>query len=74
MFKNVIYVPYLAANLLSIYQMSHTGSAKKVVFELDSMEISDISIGKLIAEGVANHASKAYEFSHLFSYSNLVQS
>ena len=27
-FKNVLYVPSLAANLLSIYQMTHTGSLK----------------------------------------------
>ena len=31
-------------------------------------------MGKLIEKGVANHASKAYEFSHYFPYSNLVSS
>ena len=29
-FNNVLYVPGLAANLLSVYQMTHTGSPKKV--------------------------------------------
>ena len=38
------------------------------------MDISDISAGKLIVKGVANHASKAYEFSHFLPYSDLVQS
>ena len=33
---------------------------KQVVFGPDLVEISDISIGKLIVNGVANHASKAY--------------
>ena len=38
------------------------------------MEISDISTGKLITKGIANHASKAYEFSHFLPYSDPVQS
>ena len=61
-FKNVLYVPSLATNLLSVYQMTHTGSPKWVVFEPDSVEILYISIGKLIVKGVSNHASKTYEF------------
>ena len=59
-FKNVLYVYSLAANLLSVFQMTHTGSLKRVVFGPNLVEISDISIGKLIVNGVANHASKAY--------------
>ena len=31
-FKNVLYVPSLAANLLYVYQMTHTSSPKQVVF------------------------------------------
>ena len=31
-FKNVLYVPFLAINILSSYQMTHTGSPKQVVF------------------------------------------
>ena len=31
-FNNVLYVPGLAANVLSVYHMTHTGSPKKVVF------------------------------------------
>ena len=31
-FNNVLYVPGLASNLLSVYQMTHTGSPKKVIF------------------------------------------
>ena len=73
-FKYVLYVSYLAANFLSIYQMTHTGPPKWVVFALDLVEISDISTGNIIAKGVANHASKAYEFSHFFPYSDQVQS
>ena len=71
--KTVLYVHSLAANLLYAYQKNHIGSPKRVVFDLESMEISYISIGKLIAKGVANHASKAYEFSHFFPYSDPLQ-
>ena len=42
-FKNVLYVPSLATNLLYFYQMTHTGSPKKVVFGPNSVVISDIS-------------------------------
>ena len=66
--KNVLYVPSLAANLLSVYQMTHNGPPKRVEFGLDSVEITNISTGKIIAKGVVNHASKAYEFSHFLPY------
>ena len=31
-FKNVLYVPSLATNLLFVYQMNHTGSPKRITF------------------------------------------
>ena len=62
-------VPSLATNLLSVYKMTDTSSPKRIVFGPDKIDISDISTGKLIAKGVVNHASKAYEFSHFFPYS-----
>ena len=68
--NNALYVPSLAADLLSVYQMTHTGSPKRVLFEPDTIDISYISSRKMIAKGVANHASKAYEFSHFFPYSH----
>ena len=49
--------------------MTHTGSLNKVVFGPDSVEISYISTQKIIVKSVANHASKAYEFSHFLQYS-----
>ena len=63
-FKDVLFVPSLASNLLTVYQMTHTGSPKRVIFGCDSVEITDISIGTIIVKGVSNHVSKAYEFSH----------
>ena len=66
-------MPYLATNVLYVYQMTHTGSPKQVVFGTDSVDIIDISIRKIIVKGVANHASKAYELSHFLPYSAPVQ-
>ena len=39
-FKNVLYVPSLAANMLYVYQMTHTGPPKRVTFDSDSVEIT----------------------------------
>ena len=36
-FKNVLYVPSLATNMLSIYHMTHTGSPNRVTFDSDSV-------------------------------------
>ena len=62
-FKNVLYVPSMVANMFFIYHMTHSVSQKKVTFDSDTMEISEISIGNLIAKGFSNHAFKAYDFS-----------
>ena len=67
-FKDELYVPSLAANMLYVYQMTHTSSPKRVIFGPDSMEITDISTRNIIVKGVANHASKAYEFSHFIPF------
>src|SRR5713101_5830555 len=60
----------LPPNLLLVYQMTHTGSPKKVIFSPVEVEITEISSGKFIAKGVANHTSKVYMFSHFLPYSN----
>ena len=69
-FSNVLYVPGLTSNLLSVYQMTHTGYPKKFIFSPDEVEITEMSSGKVIAKGLANHTSKVYMFSHFLPYSN----
>ena len=69
-FNNVLYVSGLAFNLLSVYQMTHTGTRKKVILSNDDVEITDILNGKVIAKGVVVHTSKVYMFSHFLPYSN----
>ena len=66
----MLYVPGLASNLLSVYQMTHTGYPKKFIFSPNEFEISDISNGKVIARGVVDHNLKVYKFSHLLPFSN----
>ena len=56
-------MPSLVANLLSVHQMIHIGSPKRVTFYSDSVEITKKSTGKLVAKGIANHSTKADEFS-----------
>ena len=61
-FNKVLYVPSLDANLLSVYQMTHTGYPKKFIFSPNEVEISDILNGKFITKGVVDHNSKVYKF------------
>ena len=63
-FSNVLYVPSLASNLLSVYQMTHTGVPKRVSFSPDYVQITELASEKLVAKGSANHHEKAYDFSH----------
>ena len=39
-FSNVLYVPSLASNLLSVYQMTHIGVPKRVSFSPNDVEIT----------------------------------
>ena len=52
-FSNVLYVPSLAANILSVYQMTHTGMPKRVSFNPNDVAITEIASRKLIAKGLA---------------------
>ena len=46
-FNNVLFMPDLLANLLSVYQMTHIGTTKRVTFTQYDVEISEISKGKV---------------------------
>ena len=45
-----------------------------MIFGINSVEITYISTGSIIAKGTTNHASKAYEFLHFMPPSELVHS
>ena len=41
-FHDVLYVPSLSTNLLSVYQITHTGLGKRVEFTPDLVEIHEL--------------------------------
>ena len=49
--------------MLSVYQITHTGLRKIVVFIPNEVEILDIASRKIIATGIMNYSAKSYEFS-----------
>ena len=63
-FSNVLYVPYLASNLLSVCQMTHKGVPKRLSLILNDVGITELASRKLVAKGLAKHHAKSYEFSH----------
>ena len=65
-----MYVIGLTANLFSVYQMTHIGSPKKVVFSPNEFEIFDTANGRVIAKGFVDHISIVYMFSHFMPFSN----
>ena len=69
-FSNVLCIPSMASNLLSVYQMTHMGVPKRLSFILNDVEIMELASGKLVAKGLANHHAKAYEFSHFVADAN----
>ena len=58
----MLYVPDLAANLLSFYQMTHIGEAKRVTFTPNMVEIAEISSDQVIAIGYATHHERCTSF------------
>jgi len=70
-FNNVLCVPSLTTNLLSIYQITHCGARKTVEFTPDFVIIQDMESRDIIAIGMADHASRLYTFSHFVSNDDL---
>ena len=62
-FNDVLYVPDLVANFLSVCQMTHTRESKRVTFTPDLVEIAEISSNQVVALGYADHQARMYKFS-----------
>jgi hypothetical protein len=59
-------------NLISIYQITHSGSEKKLEFTSNSVIIFDLLDGSKIVICEVNHYSRLYTFSHFTHKSNYV--
>jgi hypothetical protein len=66
-FKNVLNVPKLSINLLLVYQITHSGMGKQVVFTPDSVFISATKDGSTVVVGEVDHHARLYSFSHFVS-------
>ena len=67
-FNNVLFVPDLEVNILSMYQMNHNGEKKRVTFTPKTLGIVEISTNKMVALGFANPQTRMYTFSHFIPY------
>ena len=54
-FENVLHIPKLSVNLLSVYQMTHIGTERRVEFTLDSVMIYDMQDNSKIIFVKVNH-------------------
>jgi hypothetical protein len=59
-FENVLHVPKLSMNLLSVYQIIRKG--KNFEFTSDSVSIIDMHDNSIIAIGEVDHKSRLYKF------------
>jgi hypothetical protein len=56
-FENVLHVPQISMNFLSVFHITHSGSGKKVEFTPDSMSIFNMQDNSKIVVGEVIHQS-----------------
>jgi hypothetical protein len=61
-FENVLHVPNISMNLLSVYQIAQKG--KKVEFTSDSVSVIDMHDNSIIPIGEVDHKSRLYKFTN----------
>jgi hypothetical protein len=61
-FENVLHVPKLSVNLLFVYQMTNSGTGKKVIFTPNSVDIYDMQTNSRVATSEVNHHSRLNTF------------
>jgi hypothetical protein len=62
-FKNVLHVPKLSLNILSVYQMTNYDTKNKFIFTPNAMDIYDMKTNSRVAIGEVNYQSILYTFS-----------
>jgi transposase InsO family protein len=69
-FNDVLCVPSLSCNILSVYQITHLGEGKTVEFSPHQVVIKDLKYPKhVIATGIADDITKLYKFDNFGSSS-----
>jgi hypothetical protein len=61
-FENVLHVPKLSVNLLSLYHMTNSNIKNKFIFTPNFMDIYDMKTNSRVAIGEVNHQSRLYTF------------
>jgi hypothetical protein len=61
-FDNVLHVPKLSINLMSVYQMTKSNTRKRVIFTPDIVDIYDMQTNSKVATGGVTHQSRLYNF------------
>eukprot|EP00253_Pinus_taeda_P030813 PITA_30813 len=67
-FEDVLHVPKLSINMLSVYQITHSGTGKRVELTPDVMNIYDLHSSSKIATGEVNNGARLYTFSEFIEY------
>jgi hypothetical protein len=69
-FNDVLCVPSLSCNLLSVYQITHSGEGKTIEFSPHQVVIKDLKYPKhVLAIGIADDISRLYKFDNFGSSS-----
>jgi hypothetical protein len=61
-FENVLHVPKLFVNLLSVYQMKNSGTIKRVIFTPDAVDIYNMQTNSRVSIGEVSHQYRLYTF------------
>jgi hypothetical protein len=61
-FENVLHVPKLSVNLLSMYLMMNSSTSKKFIFTQNTMDIYDMQTNSRVSTSEVNHRSRLYTF------------
>jgi hypothetical protein len=62
-FENVLHVPKISINLLSVYQMENYSTGKRVIFTHAAVHIYYMHPNSRVSTGEVNHQSRFYTFS-----------
>jgi hypothetical protein len=61
-FENVLHVPKISVNILSVYQMNKSNTKMRVIFTPDAVDIYDMQTNSRVSIDEVNHQSRLYTF------------